>query len=448
MASSAQPQNFIFGRELAEVYLLLDNVSTSASKALPEPPPDDPLFGTKANGNKSKSWLEQVCEIGWPPDAGLNDRARKAAKLVRARDMLNQAAFPATGATIAFTLLVAGEDTLLRSRHDHGAEPAWWRRLLLWTAGYGHDAKAPTASFGVKWPWQGWKDEPPSRFSLATMAFPSLARSAKGFRWGIFALVVVLLVWLYATCRLSWDVATGNKLLDQFSAAQVAKSLIEGQIVEAQSPPVNAPAQQRAAGSAVDAQHFCSGGSPAKPIALDSNQLKLCLKQRQAIYDDRLAQINLTAWARQRDAFAFPITPIVGHYLEIDSTDGRTFNEQSVSAWLAILGGVILPIFYGVLGAGAAAIRNLSFKMRDSLLAPRDLTLSLVRLALGAVIGGCVGLFVAPTGAQPDNSGLLGTVHLSAAALCFVAGFGVDGVFQALDSLIRRVFNMGEASAK
>ena len=35
-----------------------------------------------------------------------------------------------------------------------------------------------------------------------------------------------------------------------------------------------------------------------------------------------------------------------------------------------------------------------------------------------------------------------GTVALSASALSFIAGFGVEGVFQAIESLIRRLFNL------
>jgi len=39
-------------------------------------------------------------------------------------------------------------------------------------------------------------------------------------------------------------------------------------------------------------------------------------------------------------------------------------------------------------------------------------------------------------------------VPLSASALCFIAGFGVDGVFQALEGLIRRVFNVSDPTVK
>jgi hypothetical protein len=113
------------------------------------------------------------------------------------------------------------------------------------------------------------------------------------------------------------------------------------------------------------------------------------------------------------------------------------------TAYANILATAVLPFLYGLLGAGAAIVRSLSRKIRASLLSPRDLHLSLQQLALGAVIGACIGLFVAsPTDAA---EGLLGPVALSASALSFVAGFGVEAVFQGIESLITRIFNLTQA---
>jgi len=58
-------------------------------------------------------------------------------------------------------------------------------------------------------------------------------------------------------------------------------------------------------------------------------------------------------------------------------------NEQQWAAVLVeVLATAVLPLFYGFLGAGAAVVRNIWGKMKDSLLSPRDLTLSLGQLAL------------------------------------------------------------------
>src|SRR5258708_2876247 len=124
-------------------------------------------------------------------------------------------------------------------------------------------------------------------------------------------------------------------------------------------------------------------------------------------------------------------------------------NEQWASILANVLGNAVLPVFYGILGAGAAIVRDLWGRMRDSLLSPRDVTLALGQLALGAVIGACIGLFVTPSNASPQEAtGLTGSVTLSASALSFVAGFSVEGMFVALESFIKRVFNIDEPGSR
>ena len=124
-----------------------------------------------------------------------------------------------------------------------------------------------------------------------------------------------------------------------------------------------------------------------------------------------------------------------------------TAAAENAAAWFGTLGNSVLPICYGILGAAAAVLRLLSRRMRLSLLTPRDLTLSLQQLALGAVVGACIGLFVA-TPESSSGGTLLGSVKLSGSALSFVAGFGVDAVFSALEALIARLFATAPAPAK
>jgi hypothetical protein len=91
----------------------------------------------------------------------------------------------------------------------------------------------------------------------------------------------------------------------------------------------------------------------------------------------------------------------------------------------------------------------LSRRIRQSLLSPRDLHLTAQQLALGTIIGACISLFIAVPGqGAPGGAALLGPVALSSSAIAFVAGFGVDSVFQALDALIRRIFNVSPAAAE
>jgi hypothetical protein len=75
--------------------------------------------------------------------------------------------------------------------------------------------------------------------------------------------------------------------------------------------------------------------------------------------------------------------------------------------------------------------------------------ISWVKLALGAVIGACIGLFVTPTDGDPKNAaGLLGTAAISFSALSFLAGYGVEHVFPLLDGLLNRVFTLPEANKR
>ena len=454
-------QDFIFTRELAEVYLLIDNVSTAESKNFPTIAADDPVFGSPDR----KSWLQQVCEIGWPPAGSAVEQALQATKLIRARDMLNQAAAPATGATIAFTLLVSGEDG---PRHlSQQRRAGWWREWIPgWFGGDAdHEAEAARRKEISR---AGWKQEPPSRRSLASLAFPSLPQQARRFKFWLGAIITLLVVWLVLTCLLSWDVATGNSLLQQWKLSGDTRTDVLAQIAKAEDQAgqtgasANTDGQAKSASTSSGSAHlFCpdphrtrnahqpTASTDAIPPGL--TELRLCAARRDAERQYRLASNNLEHWMTRKSLL--PPYDVPRPLPDTDADGGIAVNAPVNIQWaaveLTVLGGAVLPIFYGVLGAGAAVVRSISAKMRDSLLSPRDLRLSLVQLVLGAIIGGCVGLFITPT-TDPSQSagGLLGSVHLSASALCFVAGFGVDGVFVALESLIARVFNMPDPTKK
>jgi hypothetical protein len=120
-------------------------------------------------------------------------------------------------------------------------------------------------------------------------------------------------------------------------------------------------------------------------------------------------------------------------------------SPEFAAWWANLLGTAVLPVLYGFLGAIASVVRTWSRKIKSSLLSPRDLQLSLQQLALGALIGACISLFIAAPTADGADSALLGPVALSSAAISFVAGFGVDSVFQALEALISRIFNIAPA---
>ena len=392
-------QDFIFSRELAEVYLLLDNVSTSSTKSLPPPPP-------KTEETASPDLVSEICSIAWPPKGSAAQQAAQAATLVRARDLLNRLAAPATGATIAFTLLVAGEDTtsdIERRRPGRFLKSLW--RLL----GIGQK-RSPATSKAVP-PENPARTSPPtherssslapSRFSLASRAFPNLVKRARFFRLFVPSLVAGLLLVFVGTSVLSWDIAAGNAALAQWTKARIAPS---------KTPAIPG-----------------GGGTAVAP------------EVQQSTPDLAIASANLSHWLSAWDWLQFP--------REIrcpgKCKEASEINAQWAEILLNILGGAVLPICYGLLGAGATVVRQISARIKESLLAPRHMMLAGVQLTLGAMISGCIGLFVTPSGAGGSTGpGLFGSVQLSASALCFIAGFGVDGVFLALEGLIRRVFNV------
>jgi hypothetical protein len=431
-AGHGEIQDFILARELAEVYLLLDNISSAKAKSIPADG-GHPIFKNKSG----KAWLEQVCDIAWPPEPSNRDSdALNAAKLIRAKDMLNQAAAPATGASIAFTLTVVGEST--------GAESGrpWWRRLLLRLGGVSPPAVSASGS-GPGGGNGGWR-KPPTRASLAALAYPTFAHRAWRYRVAFFSLIIFLIVWLVITCAVSWDVATGSALLNRVNALESAR-LATTAPSPATSPPATSSQARRPRGPLIQ---------PAQPTMQPPSQVQAAppdaVASAQPRNDDRhkAAARNLATWVESPNWLRRLLVGGMGGRAEeatiVDDAGAPQTNVEWAAAFIGVLAGTILPIFYGLLGAAAAVVRSVSAKLRDSTLMPRDLGLAYVQLALGAVIGACVGLFVTPDGASGSGQGLLGSVHLSAPALCFVGGFGVEGVFLALESLIRRVFNIDQ----
>lgn len=389
VAPGNQIQDFIFARELAEVYLLLDNVSMSVGKSLPP----------KGGPNDPPDLIEQICQIGWPPTGSTADRAHQAAVLLRARDTLNSAAAPATGATIAFTLLVAGEGGGLASgsKRPETVPPvsSAWAPGVGWSAG-----------------------DAPSRVSLAIMAFPNLRREARRFQMAIPIIVCALFAMFLMTSLLSWDIAVGNSALAEWTK-------------------VKASVTQQAADTSSGAPAPATSAKPGPPTP-----------QQQSERDIAFANANLKHWLEfWQFSLGGPASIACSGACPPDLA--ADVNEKWAGEILNMLGGGVLPTLYGLLGAGAAVVRTMSARIRESLLSPRHLQLTFVQLTLGALIGGCIGLFVTPSGAPSSGApGLLGSVPLSASALCFLAGFGVDGVFQALEGLMQRVFNVPDPTKK
>jgi hypothetical protein len=392
LEEQGDPQAYILDRTRSEVHLLLDNLSARPEQLI------GALSSQAGEAGLEPTWLEDVCRITWPPSSaasGGRDLARQAALLIRVKDYLNSLAKPASGATIAFTLMVTQE------RRDDDA------------AGNG-----------------------PSRSSLACEAHPDLLHKARGFRRWVSAMALALMIILAMTCLLSWYVAIGNAAVGDATAARAALSEAEKRVTDAQAA-FYAAADARSGGTAgaepggeqqrTDIDHIFTGNychEAAKAGLYPSAEL---MNGCEALRESEEA---LTRIEQGLDRWAGP------------------WGDENTARWsLNVLAGAVLPVLYGFLGAAAAIVRTLSRKIKASLLSPRDLQLSLQQLALGAVIGACIGLFIAAPGSKPgDDLSLLGPVALSSSAISFVAGFGVEQVFQALEALISRLFNIAPAA--
>lgn len=421
---SDDPQDFVLSRELFEIYLLLDNISAN---------PDTNISALTARQDRPKGldeeWIDQVTKITWPPSKSLLQRAEQASILIKAKDYLNQLSKPASGLTVAFTHLVTQED----------------------------DFEPPELSSAAPL----HLDNTMSRGVLACVAYPDLVPTAKRFRKVQWWINWVLVFWLVVTCFTSWWVAYGNDSLREFAAA--TKQLEDAQAVvnagEAGVPTVDDT--EKGKGEASDSNEPKSAPTPvvvAPPVA--GEEVGYCLRyllrapkqgepapklRRYENAQQRQACLALEESEKQVQHAETRLSQWLGGFWRwILSVDPNEKGDASSTAarLAAVLGGAVLPILYGFLGAGAAILRSVSRKIKASTLSPRDLSLLLQQLALGAVVGACIGLFIG----QPDQgSSLIGPVALSASAISFVAGFGVDSVFQALEALISRIFNITPA---
>ncbi|MTW13636.1 hypothetical protein GM658_23785 [Pseudoduganella eburnea] len=415
-------EDFIFVRELNEVFLLLDHISGRWDKSL----------YNFHNHDDGEPHIDELCAIGLTPPENDEQRVAQAVKVLCAKDRLNAVARPATGLTIAFTLLVVGEDNQRDWRN-------WLRAMMLRR---GTVIAAPARHM-----------DKPTRLTLARYAFPGLVKAADRFNRRIFWIVLLLLIGLVMTCVMSWHITGGNAMLQHLDTLEAQQTTLSKAIDEAEikhAANANAPPLQ-----------FCTAvDRTGMPQFRSTEEFQLCTRRRVLSGQVAVVRSNLRDWlvpwricyGKVAQLFG-PLPPAEAAPAGATAVEkeriARSSVEEQARVVTLVVGTAVLPLFYGILGAGAAVVRGLWAKMRESLLSPRDYTLALLQLALGATIGACIALFVNPSGQTPGSEiGLLGNWALSTSALSFIAGFGVEGVFVALESLVRRVFNITDPARR
>jgi hypothetical protein len=118
---------------------------------------------------------------------------------------------------------------------------------------------------------------------------------------------------------------------------------------------------------------------------------------------------------------------------------------QHVAVAVGVTGNYILPVLYGALGAMGSMLRQFNRRMAERLLTQRDRRSAHIRVMLGVLTGACIGLFFNSSAGPAQMTGLGGAaVTLSASAIAFLAGYGVEAVFRMLDALINHVFRLSD----
>jgi len=405
------PTVFVLKRELSEVHLLLDNLSTNPAKSLASATKDRPA-------ELKDDWITRICRMNWPPNARAPDaHGDDAALLIRAKDYLNTLTAPANGASIAFTLLVTQDDD---------GDPKSLRSWFRGGGDRGKGSKPPTGAGG------GTK-EPPTRRSLAEDAYPGLIQTAVRFRYRVMLFGLILALALVGTSLLSWYTAFGNITLAERATAQSKLDDANKRVTDLESGNKlegvgDAQQQPMVVAKAAKVGHLCPDS--ATPAYGTISAMQACEAKTSAEVRVKAINVILKGWLG---------------WWPLDN-ELKTNNIDLIAGTLvSILGTALLPVLYGMLGAASAVVRTLSSKIKTSQLTPRDIQLLLQQLLLGTVTGSCISLFVAqPAADHATSPGLVGAVALSASALSFVAGFGVDQVYTALDALIRRVFLVGD----
>jgi hypothetical protein len=112
------------------------------------------------------------------------------------------------------------------------------------------------------------------------------------------------------------------------------------------------------------------------------------------------------------------------------------------------LNGIVIPAAFGWLGTLAGLMRSITVKMRDSILAPRDLMVARIGSCLGVSAGLAVGLFFSTDLSGNAAKALDGTITISAAGLSFLAGFGAETFFTFLDTVLVRLLPTNQAPGR
>jgi hypothetical protein len=446
----------IFQRDLFEVHLLIDFVSSLPGKSLSDLRLPDPAW-KPSQTNQTRAVLDsaeavrRISLIRFPPEGTPADKAEQAALLLLAKDALNELARPARGRSIAYSTMFAAARCVPSLLKYAPARPK--RRYF------------PASQT--------------SRTDLAERATPDLIGPVRRFRCFFNSLLAVVFLWLVLTSLTYWDIALGGSILQHIDQLESGRSVLlqanpglsscpntadkalcwqvikidnglirasddlaryshcrgvwkilflrcwpssnfVGRNVEAERPPTR---QESVSGQAAsEAPGTAAANANPQPVPTPT-------PGPSAPPNSAQEQTKRTTATTQPSA-----TPVGAAPAAIP--DGR-----SIASIISVFTSLVLPMMFGVLGTLVATIRAIHDKLRDNLLSTRDLVLTLTSLPIGAIAGLIVGLFFNPPGSLGGAPGLSAGLSLSAGGLAFLAGYAADAFFSFLDSIRSQVFN-------
>ena len=407
----------IFRRDLYEVHLLIDFISGRTDKTL------DDLEVARSASEKLRGFevVEAITAIRYPPDPP-PAKSANAAFLLGAKNSLNMLAQPARGLTVAFTAMFVG---LGYERYPAPLDSLRYRFGCMVRAPLDWLIARLTLASAVA-PARGADDDfaalAHSRVGLARNAFPGLVSPVRRLRWTLTGLMVFFIaIWLPATAITYWDVS----------------------FLKATLQPLEQAARDRVSLTQANPQ-FDDSKCPAASTVVVSRDA--ACKRIQDIRDREVAaRAELAQFLGCRDWLACQLYHPIrwrGVLFLSAAPAAATPDGPGREHYAAALGGVfgnyVLPMMFGLLGAGVRMLRVVQYKLRDSLLGPRDLVLTLIGLLIGAIAGVAVGLYLAP--ADMSLGGSAGNLTLTASGLGFLAGYGSDHFLKMLDSLLDRIF--------
>jgi hypothetical protein len=447
---------------LSENRMLVDYIAANAAKTIAEIGLKDtrPPFGEMTIG----PILSRLDEIGsvleHSTDASCTIAAEDAAFLQTLRDTLDRIVRPASSLTIAYTALVTG------SRRGRDSES---RETLARDAFGG----LISSSFWHRWTQRGFLGMALLVTLLAVRESSSVALGRAYMRnlADLHLQQTNLALEKAQVEGLAKPIEEPDELLDKTNGHRLTlsafmlcdrKYALADYFVKAQVDIPTHPPNPTSQGNQVQkiANYNSADARQEKPDPLEvdssESEREICgrdyvLQTNFQIAHDALRTYAVN-WPEMMGPAAMAVK-MVGDLgkasAEQQQSDALSLNDHKkqdieyiLGPVLLVWGNYILPVIFGLLGTLVFVILDFYRKVRDSRLDPRDNWLGWVRLALGLVTGSCIGLFssaTAPLDAGPAQS-VSAALSLSVSGIAFLAGFGVEGVFSMLQTLVSRVF--------